>query len=95
MFFVRLFETFGGVDWRSVRLIWGVVLGGELAVLQAPVFDGLLRTVLLVGSPLALMPPPVAIPAQCPATLDHGTGYITAHRGHAPSRSPVPNAVAD
>ena len=41
------------------------------------------------------MPTPVAIPAQCPASSDHGTGYITAHRGHAPSRSPVTNAVAD
>ena len=41
MYAVRSFRTVGGVDYRSVGLIWGLMLGGELAVLQAPMFDGL------------------------------------------------------
>ena len=39
MFVVRLFETVGGVDLRSIGLIWGLILGGDLAVLQAAMFD--------------------------------------------------------
>lgn len=37
---VRRFGTDRGVDWRSAGFVWGWVLGGELAVLQAPMFDG-------------------------------------------------------
>jgi len=38
---VRTFGTTRGVDQRSAGLVWGLMLGGELAVLQAPIFDGL------------------------------------------------------
>jgi hypothetical protein len=38
---VRTFSAEWGVDYRSVGLVWGSVLGGEFAVLQAPMFDGL------------------------------------------------------
>jgi len=37
----RTFGTDRGVDERSAGLVWGLFLGGELAVLQAPMFDGL------------------------------------------------------
>ena len=38
---VRTFGATRGVNQRSVGLVWGVMLGGELAVLQAPMLDGL------------------------------------------------------
>ena len=38
---VRTFGTIRGVDYRSVGLAWVWFLGGELAVLQAPMLDGL------------------------------------------------------
>jgi hypothetical protein len=40
------FGTDRGVDLRSSGLVWRLMLGGELAVLQAPMFDGLHRTLL-------------------------------------------------
>ena len=38
---VRSFGATRGVDWRSIGLVWGLMLCGDLAVLQAPMFDGL------------------------------------------------------
>ena len=38
---VRTFGVARGVDERSAGLVWRLLLGGELAVLQAQMFDGL------------------------------------------------------
>ena len=38
---VRTFGADCSVRKRSAGLVWGLMLGGELAVLQAPMFDGL------------------------------------------------------
>ena len=41
------------------------------------------------------MPPPVPIPLQRPATLDHRAGYVTSHPGHAPRCCPAPHTITD
>lgn len=38
---VRTFGATRGADWRSFGLVWGLILGSDLAVLQAPMRDGL------------------------------------------------------
>ena len=41
MFAVSTYGPDRGVNWRSAGFVLGLILGGELAVLQAAMFDGL------------------------------------------------------
>ena len=53
---VRSFGAYGGADWRRVGLVLGLMLCGELAVLQAAMLDGLSL------DPLALFEDGIGLP---------------------------------
>lgn len=50
---VRTFGATLAVDWRSAGLVWGLMLGGELAVRQAP--EDLARKLMLIITIIAAL----------------------------------------